>query len=155
MTVTNRVGFVLARTLGILVLAAAAVGASVDLGIIAAGAFGVMLAPDSIVVDLAAVLAYFTFLPSIAVAVLTMLIGTLMVFGHRSPRWLGKTLVILGIISGAFVALTYVPAPHLAASGSAQFGSAQFGSAQFDSAQSSSATNSAVPLATASSEEKT
>ena len=109
------------RTLGIVVLCAA-LGATADLAIIAAGAFGVMLAPDSILVDVAAILAYFTFIPSVAVSVLAMLIGALMVFGHRSPQWLAKTLVVLGIVSAALVGLAYIPAPNLAPAAASTIG---------------------------------
>lgn len=112
------------RILGAIVLAAA-LGAALDLGIIACGAFGVMFIPDSLLVDLATVLAYFTYLPSITTAALTLLIGAFIVLGHRPARRFGKLLVIVGIVSAVFTGLIYVPAPLPAPRASSPHGCCQ------------------------------
>lgn len=70
-----------------------------------------MFIPDSVLVDLAAVLAYFSYLPSIVIAAITLLIGGFIVLGRRQARRFGKFLVIVGIVSAVFTALIYVPAP--------------------------------------------
>jgi hypothetical protein len=87
-----------------------AVVATLDLGIIMAAALAAPLNGSSgLLVDLGAVLVYFTFYPAVFAAALTLLLGMLVVWRRPDARELGRALVAAGVLSAIFVALALVP----------------------------------------------
>ncbi|MCU1585258.1 MAG: hypothetical protein JWM49_1814 [Microbacteriaceae bacterium] len=90
-----------------------AVLATLDLGIIAFGAVAAAASsvndPTSLLVDLGAVLVYFTFYPAVFVAALTLMLGILVVWRRPDARQLGVALMAAGVLSAIFVVMILAP----------------------------------------------
>ena len=92
------------------VLLGLAVLAAVDLGFTALAVILTTLNPQiGLIGDAGAVLSYFTFYPSVLVAALTLLADAIIAWRNPSLTRLAIAVMITGILSAAFVAVTLLP----------------------------------------------
>jgi hypothetical protein len=87
-----------------------AVIATLDLAIITVAAVAAPLnGSTGLLVDLGAMLVYFTFYPAVFASAVTLLLGMLVVWRRPDARQLGRALTAAGVLSAIFVVLILVP----------------------------------------------